>query len=120
MSVRSGRFWALLLLCSSRRRHARYWRGWSSGVCSSDRPAPTAQASGGRPFAVREIARFDQPWAMTFLPGGSDALITEKAGRLIWWTGGRKVPVTGVPERSEERRVGKEGRARWSPSHLKK
>jgi glucose/arabinose dehydrogenase len=36
---------------------------------------------------------------MSFLPGGSgDALITEKSGRLIWWTGGRKVPVSGAPE----------------------
>src|SRR3712207_8949536 len=29
---------------SSRRRHTRYWRDWSSDVCSSDLGAPAAQA----------------------------------------------------------------------------
>src|SRR3712207_3280692 len=31
----TGRF-AGTLVCSSRRRHTRYWRDWSSDVCSSD------------------------------------------------------------------------------------
>ncbi len=51
----------------------------------------------GRPFAVQEIARFDEPWAMTFLPSGQ-ALITEKRGRLLLWTNGAAVPVQGVPK----------------------
>src|SRR5258707_10031932 len=29
---------------SSRRRHTRYWRDWSSDVCSSDLPLPPEQA----------------------------------------------------------------------------
>lgn len=40
---------------------------------------------GSRPFQVEEIARFSQPWAMTFLPGGQ-ALVTEKSGRLLLWS----------------------------------
>jgi len=34
-----------------------------------------------RPFQVAEIGRFEEPWAMTFLPGG-DLLVTEKRGVL--------------------------------------
>lgn len=33
------------------------------------------------PFASTEIARFDEPWAMTFLPDGR-LLVTEKKGKL--------------------------------------
>ncbi len=33
------------------------------------------------PFDQTEVARFDQPWAMVFLPGGR-LLVTEKPGRL--------------------------------------
>src|ERR1035437_6899819 len=29
------------VIFSSRRRHTRYWRDWSSAVCPSDLPAPT-------------------------------------------------------------------------------
>lgn len=51
------------------------------------------------PFAITEIATFNQPWAMTFLPGTSKALITEKGGRLLLWqVGGAATPVTGVPQ----------------------
>ncbi len=46
-----------------------------------------AACSGGtasaqdRPFQVEEIGRFNEPWAMTFLPDG-DLLVTEKRGAL--------------------------------------
>ncbi len=51
-----------------------------------------------RPFQVEEIARFAEPWAMAFLPGGRQALITEKRGTLKLWTrGGAAVDVAGVP-----------------------
>src|SRR5215217_9266356 len=42
----------LFFFFSSRRRHTRYWRDWSSDVCSSDlHPAPVheADAEEGRP-----------------------------------------------------------------------
>jgi aldose sugar dehydrogenase len=62
---------------------------------SSSRSAASAE----RPFTVREVARFNSPWAMTFMPGTSEALVTEKPGRiwLIDVTGGRKQAVGGVP-----------------------
>ncbi|GMA42380.1 hypothetical protein GCM10025883_44250 [Mobilicoccus caccae] len=36
----------------------------------------------GQPFATREVATLDSPWAMTFLPDGR-GLVTEKGGRLL-------------------------------------
>ena len=64
-------------------------------VAQNDTPAATAQ--GNRPFKVEQVAKFSEPWAMTFPPGG-DALVTERAGRLILWRSGRAIPVTGVPK----------------------
>ena len=61
--------------------------------------ANAAAPSEGPPFQVATLARFDEPWAMALLPGGRQALITEKAGRLKLWTfGGTAVDVAGVPQ----------------------
>jgi aldose sugar dehydrogenase len=51
------------------------------------------------PFTIEEHARFDEPWAMAFLPGGR-ALVTEKKGRLLIWAGKGKaaLAVSGVPK----------------------
>jgi aldose sugar dehydrogenase len=57
-----------------------------------------AQAPTGEPFQRTEIARFDEPWAMTFIPGTNRALITEKRGVLkLWEEGGAVIDVAGVP-----------------------
>jgi len=58
-----------------------------------------APSEGGRPFQVETVAAFDEPWAMTFLPGGH-ALVTEKAGRLklLPPNGGAAIDVAGVPQ----------------------
>jgi glucose/arabinose dehydrogenase len=58
-------------------------------------PAPAAD----RPFEVRQIAQFDEPWAMTFLPGTRQALVTEKKGKLklLWSDTGRMSEVAGAP-----------------------
>jgi glucose/arabinose dehydrogenase len=61
--------------------------------------------SSSRPFTVAEVARFDTPWAMAFLPGSGVpltnlALLTEKQGRL-WLVDvrtGQKQQVSGVPK----------------------
>ena len=62
---------------------------------SGEQPAtPVAEA----PFTVEEVATFDEPWAMTFVPGTRAALITEKAGKLkLWQDGGATLDVAGVP-----------------------
>lgn len=50
-------------------------------------------------LAVTDVATFDEPWAMTFLPGTNQALITEKKGKLKLWTEGtdKTVDVSGTP-----------------------
>jgi glucose/arabinose dehydrogenase len=64
----------------------------------------SAQARGDRPFTITEVARFNAPWALDFLPGSgvrqtNMALVTEKAGKL-WLVDvgtGQKTEVAGVP-----------------------
>jgi glucose/arabinose dehydrogenase len=59
----------------------------------------SATAAGGKPFQVQQVASFNEPWAMTFIPGGNEALITEKSGRLLLVReGGRSIAVSGVPK----------------------
>ncbi|WP_439568320.1 PQQ-dependent sugar dehydrogenase [Sphingopyxis sp.] len=62
---------------------------------SGDQPAaPVAEA----PFTVQEVASFNEPWAMTFVPGTRAALITEKAGKLkLWQESSPTLDVAGVP-----------------------
>ncbi len=64
----------------------------------------TAQINAGnltptpdQPFVVKQIASFDTPWRIGFLPDGR-MLITEKPGKLWLVTqNGAKTEVTGVP-----------------------
>lgn len=60
--------------------------------------APVGDRLAGTPFLVQELGVFDEPWALAFLPGGEDALITERGGRLILRNAdGAVVEVAGVP-----------------------
>jgi aldose sugar dehydrogenase len=56
------------------------------------------QAAAARPFTVTPVAKFDAPWAMTFLPDGR-MLVTEKAGTLLLVSadGKTRQPVSGTP-----------------------
>src|SRR5438445_10228308 len=86
---------------SSRRRHTRYWRDWSSDVCSSDLRREVARVQ-------RMLDRTDDRAA-----GGLDDVGRVGLQRLSECVvGGQEVPALA---RSEERRVGKECRSRWSP-----
>ena len=65
--------------------------------------APTAAASTpdgstGQPFTTTEVATFDEPWAMTFLPDGR-LLVTQKRGalQLLDIASGHVGSISGVP-----------------------
>src|SRR3712207_8537694 len=98
----------MYLFFSSRRRHTRYWRDWSSDVCSSDLSLgvtavellPVHQFVVDRLLAERGLTNY---WGYNS--------IGYFAPDVRYATGGRGI------QRSEERRVGKECRSRWSPYH---
>jgi glucose/arabinose dehydrogenase len=51
-----------------------------------------------KPFETNEIASFDEPWAMTFLPDDR-MLVSEKAGKLqLVDAKGQKTEISGVPK----------------------
>src|SRR3989440_6784300 len=90
---------------SSRRRHTRSDRDWSSDVCSSDlatkRPRQPGPAIDGH-----------------LLPGyWINSNLTAKEQLILVADIEIEDPSVFEEERSEERRVGKECRSRWSPYH---
>src|SRR3712207_9527136 len=88
----------MMFFFSSRRRHTRYWRDWSSDVCSADL---FHQIEGL--VIDRAIHMGHLKWALeTFLKAFFE-----------------RDDIVLRMRRSEERRVGKECRSRWSPYHSK-
>src|SRR5947209_16367843 len=85
----------LFFFFSSRRRHTRYWRDWSSDVCSSDLQHLVTKVDAGPP-------QFEELAASKARVHGQQ----HRCGQVI-----------AEVDRSEERRVGKECRSRWSPYH---
>ncbi len=68
----------------------------------SGAPVGAQPDSSAPPFTVTDVASFNEPWAMAFLPDGR-ALVTEKAGKLLIWDGkgtGTTI-VAGVPKVAE-------------------
>jgi glucose/arabinose dehydrogenase len=57
-----------------------------------------ATSASPRPFKIASVARFDEPWAMKFLPDGR-MLVTQKKGQLLLVdvATGKSVEVSGVP-----------------------
>src|SRR2546430_6324083 len=92
---------------SSRRRHTRFDCDWSSDVCSSDLRLDAPPAA--QPIQHAATTQFGIPAVgPTPLPAIPYAAPAARKGR-------RKAVV--LTTRSEERRVGKECRSRWSPYH---
>ena len=70
-----------------------------ASACSPTYVIAGSEMGKGKPFEVTEIATFNEPWAMTFLPELNQALITEKSGKLLLWESeGPVVEVKGVPK----------------------
>src|SRR3546814_19910882 len=85
---------------------------WSSDVCSSDLPQGVGQAA-----EADDLRVVPEPQDVLGMAPGIEA--THDRLESLGRRGG-----VGAPERSEERRVGKECvstcRSRWSPYHYKK
>src|SRR5256884_6912638 len=100
-----SRLHAGVFFFSSRRRHTRCSRDWSSDVCSSDlRHGPMVDL-GAAEHGYGAIMRALYHRAVTGTGARLDVSMLRSA---VSWM---------VSPRSEERRVGKEGRSRWSPYH---
>src|SRR5437870_8658573 len=95
---------SVVFFFSSRRRHTRWPRDWSSDVCSSDLAVLKAWET---PFAIDQPPMSHRAPMRSYLrdPRG---LLPDLAHR---WPN----PILATV-RSEERRVGKECRCRWSTS----
>src|SRR3712207_8868429 len=91
---------------SSRRRHTRYWRDWSSDVCSSDLADDGGLNSG---------ATSPSGPLLDLLQEQLD--LTTANSRLYALKPTGDPGAVSLDNRSEERRVGKECRSRWSPYH---
>src|SRR5256885_8221683 len=91
---------------SSRRRHTRLQGDWSSDVCSSDLPSYETNGSlAAYCSGVHQVLR-----ASGITNGSVPGSLTKLALALLSWSCHSRL-------RSEERRVGKECRSRWSPYH---
>src|SRR3989442_5085141 len=95
----------LFFFFSSRRRHTRCGRDWSSDVCSSDLTHPhnsVWNSVSDNPYVLFLYNATPRRWT-----GHHD---TSEAYH-------EPFTATTTAQRSEERRVGKECRSRWSPYH---
>src|SRR5256884_717158 len=91
---------------SSRRRHTRCSRDWSSDVCSSDLFFEMYEGNHLLPNPQVIATRISLPSDFSF--GSYESAIVHLASP----------PLSDATDvRSEERRVGKECRSRWSPYH---
>src|SRR2546429_4874303 len=101
------KFVCVFFFFSSRRRHTRCSRDWSSDVCSSD------LALGLTTHPEQDLANREELAANLEKLGRDQRRIAAFAGR------DRREVIAQLfqARRSEERRVGKECRSRWSPYH---
>src|SRR2546426_1211069 len=92
---------------SSRRRHTRLQGDWSSDVCSSDLAGHFAKmVHNGIEYAMMQA--YAEGWELL---EAVDSVTDVREVFRSWRQG------TVIRSRSEERRVGKECRSRWSPYH---
>src|SRR5256886_8989992 len=95
----------LFFFFSSRRRHTRFDCDWSSDVCSSDLHV--------------QLRALPPPGSRSLR--AAETMLISKVGGEPFFSNSQRVPLStslcSLSVRSEERRVGKECRSRWSPYH---
>lgn len=71
----------------------------SAAASAAQAPITGERPAAAKPFTATQLASFDSPWAMTFLPDG-EILVTEKAGKLLLLSadGKRRTVVAGMPD----------------------
>src|SRR2546422_3432473 len=96
---------------SSRRRHERCSRDWSSDVCSSDLEYYRDKVKMAMAFAglLNQEAR-------ALEKDGVDVIQFDEPAFNVYLDDVKRWGIDAL-HRSEERRVGKECRSRWSPYH---
>ncbi len=101
MKFRSLHFGMLLLLAAcGTSAQTNSQTGHDSGDGAASSPSAPSNLPGSRPpFTTTDVATFDDPWAMVFLPGSNTAILTEKPGHvwLVDVATGKKQPVGGAP-----------------------
>src|SRR5438093_4404756 len=90
----------IIFFFSSKKRHTRLVSEWSSDVCSSDLPPSHEQQYRGRGSSSAQPPHLRFGWARSHV---GSVLESRQRPSRHW--------------RSEERRVGKECRYRWSQDH---
>src|SRR5256885_9182415 len=98
---------SLILFFSSRRRHTRLQGDWSSDVCSSDLVIRAKYA-----YLQYDLIK-SASWNANIRGGLLHNVVIDHIESF--WP--RWISQSPVERRSEERRVGKECRSRWSPYH---
>ncbi|MFC4728568.1 PQQ-dependent sugar dehydrogenase [Coralloluteibacterium thermophilus] len=90
---------ALLAACNAPDASNGATAAQAGAAAPAGQTAPATVAADGRPFQVEDVATFEEPWAMTFLPDGR-LLVTEKKGALKVFdpTTGERGDVAGVPD----------------------
>src|SRR5256886_10757029 len=98
----------IVFFFSSRRRHTRFDCDWSSDVCSSDLKAEGKEQKQAR-LEKQDQARLSE----YFLKHDAPEQYRQSYSQLVEL----RKEKGKLEKRSEERRVGKECRSRWSPYH---
>src|SRR5690606_41198838 len=102
------------------RRHTRFSRDWSSDVCSSDlgtEPSPEMEVFHQNPDMFARFILDQGKFLMRITQTKKESGMLKKCvftARATYNVSERKIQISN---RSEERRGGKENRARWSTYH---
>src|SRR5256885_12506351 len=107
LRIKRMRACSLVFFFSSRRRHTRLQGDWSSDVCSSDLVF-RSERNGGGIYTVPVLGGD----SVLVAPRGRNPRFSPDGRWIAYWEGRESRDL-----RSEERRVGKECRSRWSPYH---
>src|SRR2546429_3681292 len=102
-----SRVYVFVFFFSSRRRHTRCSRDWSSDVCSSDLQGWTDDHHLRAPVFLRLRDDIDAKEVRHKVEKEKASQSLSEVGQIL----------DQLKTRSEERRVGKECRSRWSPYH---